>query len=262
VTRIIAICNQKGGVGKTTTAFHLACAGVRAGLRVLLVDNDPQGNLTSVATHDRVDHDQAGLADVLSDRTHATIRDVVVTGVWAGLDVVPTTGDALAAARDELVVGGVGRESRMRIALAQITDDYDLVLIDCAPSLDQLTVNALTAATSVLIVTEPTLFSENGLAQLLTTIDTVRQYCNHQLAIAGVLVNNYQATTTASRERLDELREAAAQNSLTILDAIVPRRVVISNTVESATALDEWGGRTATELAQAYAEHLTFIMGR
>src|SRR5680860_1683307 len=109
-----ALCNQKGGVGKSTTTFHLARAGVLAGRRVLVVDGDPQGNLTSVAAAEPVEEDRAGLADALSARADETIRDVIVTGIWPGLDVVPTTGETLGYVRDELVIAGAGREGRLR----------------------------------------------------------------------------------------------------------------------------------------------------
>ena len=128
------------GVGKSTTTFHLARAAVLRGQRVLVVDNDPQGNLTAGAAAESVEEDQAGLADALSSRAPETIRDVIVRGVWPGLDVVPTSGVTLGYVRDELVIAGAGREGRLREALATVAADYDLILIDCAPSrfLDEL----------------------------------------------------------------------------------------------------------------------------
>ena len=116
--RILALCNQKGGVGKSTTLFQLARVAVLAGRRVLAVDNDPQGNLTSNITAEEVDAEQAGLADVLSTRADDTMRDVIVPGLWPGLDVVPTSGASLGNVRDELVIAGAGREVRLREALA------------------------------------------------------------------------------------------------------------------------------------------------
>lgn len=259
--RILALCNQKGGVGKSTTTFHLARAAVRAGRRVLVVDNDPQGNLTSIAAAEAVDEDQAGLADALSSRAPETIRDVIVPGVWPGLDVVPTSGVTLGYVRDELVIAGAGREGRLRQALAQVAEDYDLVLIDCAPSLDQLTINGLTAADAVVVVTESKLFSANGLSQLLDTIDNVRQYYNPQLTVAGVIVNKHEEQTVSGRTWLDELGQAAEGRGLRLLAPVVPKRVVISDAAEAARGLDEWGSAEAAALGAIYTDHLTAIEG-
>lgn len=258
---IVALCNQKGGVGKSTTTFQLARAAVLRGRRVLVVDNDPQGNLTSVAAGEPVDNDQAGLADALSSRAPETLRDVIVAGVWPGLDVVPTSGATLGTVRDELVVAGAGREGRLRESLAEVAGDYDLILIDCAPSLDQLTINGLTAAAAVVVVTHSKLFSSNGLAQLLDTINNVRQYYNPDLRVAGVIVNQHEDRTVSGQTWLEELRNASPTRGLTVISPPIPKRVVISDATEAARGLDEWGSAEATGLAAIYADHLTAIEG-
>lgn len=257
--RIYALCNQKGGVGKSTTAFHLARAAVLRGDRVLLVDNDPQGNLTSATAAEPVDDDQAGLADVLSSRAPETIRDVIVPGIWPGLDLVPTVGMTLGTVRDELVIAGAGREGRLREALAAVVDDYDLILIDCAPSLDQLTINGLTAAGGVIVVTQSKLWSANGLAQLLDTVGSVRQYYNPGLQVAGILVNQHESRTRAGRYWLDDLTEAAEQRSLRVLSPPIPKRVAISDATEVAQGLDQLGNSEDTALAALYADHLATL---
>lgn len=259
--RIIALCNQKGGVGKSTTTFHLARAAVLRGRRVLVVDNDPQGNLTSVAAAEPVGEDQAGLADALSSRASETIRDVIVPGVWPGLDVVPTSGATLGYVRDELVIAGAGREGRLREALSAVADDYDLILIDCAPSLDQLTINGLTAAESVVVVTHSKLFSANGLAQLLDTIDNVRGYYNPTLRVAGVIINQHEERTVSGQTWLEELQAAAESRGLSVLSPPIPKRVVISDATEAARGLDEWGTTEANTLGAIYTDHLTAIEG-
>ncbi len=260
--QILALCNQKGGVGKTTTAFHFARAAIRDGRRVLLVDNDPQGNLTAVAAAEPVDVDQAGLADALSSRAPETIQDVIVPGVWPGLDLVPTSGATLGTVRDELIVAGAGRERRLSATLEPIEDAYDLVLIDCAPSLDQLTINGLAAAHGVVVVTHTKLFSANGLAQLLGSIEDVKRYYNPRLRGAGVLVNQHEAATVSGSTWLDELRAAAGERGLDLLDPPIPKRVVISDATEAARGLDEWGGPEAAALGDLYASHLSTIEGK
>ena len=258
---VYALCNQKGGVGKSTTAFQLARAAVLRGLRVLVVDADPQGNLTAVAAAEPVGDDQVGLADALSERTPETTRDVIVPGVWDRLDVVPTSGVTLGHVRDELVIAGAGREARLRAALGQVAGDYDVILIDCAPSLDQLTVNALTAAGGAVVVTHSKLFSANGLAQLLDTIETVRGHYNPALRVPGVIVNQHEERTVSGKTWLEELNAAAEARGLRILLPPIPKRVVISDATEAARGLDEWGNSEATALAEIYAEHLATIEG-
>ncbi|MGJ9414416.1 ParA family protein [Aeromicrobium sp. CF4.19] len=257
--RIFALCNQKGGVGKSTTTFHLARAAVLQGRRVLVVDLDPQGNLTSVAAREAVEEDQAGLADALSTRAPEGIADVIVPGLWDGLDVVPTSGVTLGSVRDELVIAGAGREGRLVEALSKVADNYDLILIDCAPSLDQLTINGLTAAHGVVVVTHSKLWSANGLAQLLATIESVRDYYNPKLGVAGIIINQHEEQTVSGRSWLEELRTAAEGRGLRVLDPLIPKRVVIADATEAARGLDEWGSAEATALGEIYAKHLSSI---
>lgn len=189
------------------------------------------------------------------------MRDVIVPGIWPGLDVVPTSGRTLGHVRDELVIAGVGREARMREALAPVIDDYDLILIDSAPSLDQLTINALSDADAVVVVTHTKKWSLDGLGQLLDTVESVRAYSNPALRVAGVIVNQHEDRTVAGAQWLDALREAAEGRGLRIIGQPIPKRVVIADATEAARGLDEWGSAEATALGAIYAEHLTEIEG-
>lgn len=258
--QIVALCNQKGGVGKTTTCFQLARAAVRAGKRVLAIDNDPQGNLSAVAAKVPPGDTQAGLADALSVHSNDQLSDVVVAGVWPGLDLVPTSGSALGAVRDELVISGAGREQRLAQALAGFCDGYDLVLIDCAPSLDQLTINGLCAADSALVVTHSKLWSANGLAQLLDTLSAVRAYYNPSLEVAGIVVNQHEENTISGKNWLGQLQAAADQRGIEILNPPIPKRVVIADATEAAIGLDEWGSKEAAELADIYVNYFNQIV--
>jgi chromosome partitioning protein len=254
--KTIAICNQKGGVGKSTTTFHLARAGVRKCLRVLVIDMDPQGNITASIARDTQPEDAPGVADALSQRTRDTLVDVIVPTVWEGADLAPTTGEALAFVRDELVIAGAGREGRLRQALAGLEDSYDLVLIDCPPSLDQLTINALTAADGVLIVTQSKLWSSQGLAHLLGTLASVQTYYNPGLLPLGIVVNLHENATVSGARWLAELTAAASTQGIPVFTPPIPKRVLISDAVEASRGLDEWPGADVDDLIHVYDHYL------
>lgn len=255
----ISLCNQKGGVGKSTTTYHLARAAVLEGLRVIVVDLDPQGNITSSLAKHPVDEDTAGLADVLSNRTKLPVSEVTVPGLWDGVDLVPTTGEALPVVRDELVVAGAGRESRLRAALSPIASNYDVCLIDCPPSLDQLTINGLTATDITLIVTHSKLWSANGLARLLSSIDQIRTYYNPTLTIGGIIINQHEARTTSGGHWISELTHEVEQRGLTIFNPPIPKRVAIADSVEASQPLEQWPTQEAAQLADIYTQYLHAI---
>ncbi|WP_307818144.1 ParA family protein [Janibacter endophyticus] len=194
--RIIAMCNQKGGVGKTTTTINLGAALVELGRKVLLVDFDPQGALSvglGVPTHQL----DVTIYNLLVERGH-DIREVIQhTGV-EGLDVVPANID-LSAAEVQLV-GEVAREQILARVLRPVLDEYDAILIDCQPSLGLLTVNALTAAHGVIIPLETEYFAMRGVALLVETIEKIQDRLNPRLEIDGILATMYDGRTLHSRE--------------------------------------------------------------
>lgn len=259
MTNVIAVFNQKGGVGKTTTTFHLARAAVNAGLNVLAIDLDPQGSLTDVLAKSSVPDSAVGLADVLSVRTAEKLQDVLVETVWDRVDLVPTSGSALSAIREELVVSGAGRENRLKAALAPIIDHYDLVLIDCPPSLDQLAINGLVAAQAVLVITHSGLFSINGLSDLLDTVKSVQTYYNHDLVIKGIVVNQHEALTIRGKAWLEALQRSAVDLGLPLLTPPVPKRTVIADCLESSTGLDTWNTPDSRELAALYTGYINTL---
>ncbi|MDH5643869.1 MAG: AAA family ATPase [Gemmatimonadota bacterium] len=218
---VVAVANQKGGVGKTTTAVNLTASLVAAERKTLLIDADPQGNATSGSGLDRSTVDGSLYDAMMGDRT---LESVVMSGInIPGFDVVPATQD-LVGAEIELV-NRSGREYAMREALAPVRDKYDFVLIDCPPSLGLLTLNMLTAADAVLIPIQCEYYALEGLSQLLNTIRLVQQNFNPALAIRGVVLTMYDARLNLSRQVATEAREYFGGK---VFETVVPRNVRIA----------------------------------
>ena len=221
MSRIIAIANQKGGVGKTTTAINLGACLAVAEKKTLVVDTDPQGNATSGLGIDK-DEVERSIYDVLTD--DASLADVIVPGVhFPYLDVVPATRD-LVGAEVELV-SRRNRETILRKAMAAVKDRYDYVLIDCPPSLGLLTLNTLAAADSVLIPIQCEFYALEGLSQLLNTVTVVQKNLNPQLQIEGVLLTMYDGRLNLSRQVADEAKEYFGPK---VYRTTIPRNVRIA----------------------------------
>lgn len=203
MTRVIAIANQKGGVGKTTTAINLAGALSEQGYRVLCIDMDPQANL-SAGLGVNLNSVERSMADVLTDG-RATIDEVVIPTETPGVDVAPAHID-LASTEGELFTA-IGREMILRDALeGQIEGRWDFALIDCPPNLGLLTVNALVASNSVIIPVQTQYYAMKGLNNLVKVINTIRLKLNRDLRILGLLPTFYDGRTNLARDMLDELR--------------------------------------------------------
>jgi chromosome partitioning protein len=218
LSRVVAIANQKGGVGKTTTAVNLAASLAAAERRTLLIDGDPQGNATS-----GIGIDRHALRESLYD---AMMGDAAITQVirrevnFPLLDVVPATQD-LVGAEIELV-GRRGRESVLRRAIEPVRDQYDFVLIDCPPSLGLITLNMLAAADAVLIPIQCEYYALEGLSQLLNTIKVVQQNFNPSLAIDGVLLTMFDSRLNLSRQVAAEAQEYFGAK---VFRSVIPRNV-------------------------------------
>ncbi|HEY0186131.1 MAG TPA: AAA family ATPase [Cellulomonas sp.] len=216
--RVIAMCNQKGGVGKTTTTINLAAALAEYGRRVLIVDFDPQGAASvglGISPHEL----DRTVYDLLVDR-RAEIGELIRATEVPGLDVLPANID-LSAAEVQLV-SEVARESILARVLRPVMDDYDVVLIDCQPSLGLLTVNALTAAHGVLIPLECEFFALRGVALLVETIEKVRDRLNPRLEVDGILATMYDPRTLHAREVVARVYEAFGD---TLLHTVIGRTV-------------------------------------
>ncbi|OLO17573.1 sporulation initiation inhibitor Soj, partial [Bacillus licheniformis] len=218
--KIIAITNQKGGVGKTTTSVNLGACLAYIGKRVLLVDIDPQGNATSGIGVEKADVDQC-VYDILVD--DADVKDVIKTTSVENLDVIPAT-IQLAGAEIELVPT-ISREVRLKRALESVKQNYDFMIIDCPPSLGLLTINALTASDSVVIPVQCEYYALEGLSQLLNSVRLVQKHLNTDLMIDGVLLTMLDARTNLGIQVIEEVKKYFRDK---VYKTVIPRNVRLS----------------------------------
>jgi chromosome partitioning protein len=237
---VIAVANQKGGVAKTTTVHALGDGLVAQGRRVLMVDLDPQASLTWAAGID-TEALELSLHDVLLHR--ADVSDVLVKA--GDLHVVPSSIDVAGAEMHLLTK--TGREYVLRRALEPVLADYDLVLIDCPPSLGILTINGLTAATDVLVPLQCEALSQRGVGQLLETIDDVRSYTNSRLRVMGVVATMYDGRTKLAHQVVDEVRQ---QYDLDVLDPPIPKSVRVAEAPAAGRSV--LGHAPSSKSAEAY----------
>lgn len=220
VGKIIAIANQKGGVGKTTTSVNLSACLAHLGKKVLLIDSDPQGNATSGVGVNKGDVQDCIYNMLIDD---VPVSDVILPTEIENLEIVPAT-ISLAGAEIELV-STISREVRMKHAIQDIKDDYDYVIIDCPPSLGLLTLNALTASDSIIIPVQCEYYALEGLSQLLSTIRLVQKHLNEALYIDGVLLTMFDARTNLGIQVIEEVKKYFQDKVYT---TIIPRNVRLS----------------------------------
>ena len=251
--RVVAIANQKGGVAKTTTAVNLSACLAASGRKVLLVDTDPQGNATSGVGVDR-DQLELSIYDLLLGE--AETEQVITKLEFDNLDLIPAN-ISLAGAEIELV-GMENRENRLRTALQVVKDKYDFVFIDCPPSLGLLTINALTAADSVLIPIQCEYYALEGVGQLLQTVNLVQQRLNPHLELEGILLTMFDARTNLAIQVVDEVKNYFGDK---VFSTIIPRNVRLSEAPSHGKPVVAYDPRSRgallyQELAQEVLERL------
>lgn len=252
ITRIIAIANQKGGVAKTTTAINLSACLAELGKQVLLIDLDPQGNATSglgVAKHKLT----RCIYDVLIN--DVPIEQVILKTEQANLKIVPARIE-LAGGEIELV-SQFSREGKLKIALENIMGDYDFIFIDCPPSLGVLTLNALTAATDIIIPIQCEYYALEGLTLLMNTLERVRKYLNPKLNIMGALMTMFDARTNLAIQVVDEVKKYFPQK---VFKTIISRNVRLSEAPSHGKAINTYDSRSRG--AEVYRELAKEVLER
>ena len=248
--KVIAVVNQKGGVGKTTTAVNLSACMADGGTDVLLVDIDPQGNASSGVGVDKLSTGKCVYDAIINDEP---IENLVLNTSVEHLQVVPAT-IQLAGAEIELV-STMSREMRLRKALERIRENYAYVVIDCPPSLGLLTLNALTAADSVIVPIQCEYYALEGLSQLLNTIQLVRRHLNPSLALEGVVLTMYDSRTNLSQQVAEEVRKFFSDK---VYETVIPRNIRLSEAPSHGVPIITYDERSKG--AEAYRELAKEVM--
>lgn len=251
---IIAIANQKGGVGKTTTAINLSSCLAKLGKKVLLIDIDSQGNACSGLGLNK-EENQAGIYEVLIEKK--PIEETIVSTEY-GVDIVPVSSDFSGAGVKLLEMPR--RDARLKESLASISHKYDFVFIDSPPSLDIMTLNALVAAESVLIPLQCEYFALEGLAQLLKTVNLIQKKLNPQLKIEGVLLTMYDSRTNLANQIVDEAKSYFNEK---VYRSVIPRNVKLSEAPSFGQPINYYdksslGSKTYKKLAEEILKQYKF----
>lgn len=235
--RIIAIANQKGGVGKTTTAINLSACLAEKGKKVLAIDMDPQGNMTSGLGVDKDSVEKTVYGLIIGE---AQIEEIICKEVLENLDVLPTNID-LSAAEIELI-GIENKEYIIKNEVEKVKENYDFIIIDCPPSLSMLTINAMTTADSVLVPIQCEYYALEGLSQLIHTIELVKERLNSNLEIEGVVFTMYDARTNLSLQVVENVKDNLNQN---IYKTIIPRNIRLAEAPSYGMPINQYDPKSS-----------------
>ena len=235
--RIIAIANQKGGVGKTTTAINLSACLAEKGQKVLAIDMDPQGNMSSGLGLDKDSIDKTIYDMIIGEND---IEEVIDRGTIENLDMLPSNVD-LSAVEIELIDVD-NKEFVVKDAIQKVKDNYDFIIIDCPPSLSLLTINAMTTADSVLVPIQCEYYALEGLSQLIHTVELVKERLNSNLEIEGVVFTMYDARTNLSLQVVENVKDNLQQN---IYKTIIPRNIRLAEAPSYGTPINQYDPKSA-----------------
>lgn len=252
MNRVIAIANQKGGVGKTTTTINLAAAIADKGHKVLILDLDPQGNTTSGLGVEKQELEKTAYQVLIGE---CDIADTILKNVHENVDLIPSNVD-LAAAEVELV-DLENQQFVLKQEMEKVRDGYEYVLIDCPPSLSMLTVNAMTAATTVLIPIQCEYYALEGLSQLMQTIDLVKENLNPDLRIEGMVFTMYDARTNLSMQVVENVRANITEH---VYNTIIPRNIRLAEAPSHGLPINQYEPKSSG--AEAYRMLADEIIGR
>ena len=235
--RIIAVANQKGGVGKTTTSINLSACLAEAGQKVLVVDVDPQGNTTSGLGVDKNNVENTIYEMMLGE---CTVEESIIKDVLENLDVMPSNVNLAGAEID--LIGVDEREYILQKAMEKVRDNYDFIIVDCPPSLSMLTVNAMTASDTVLVPIQCEYYALEGLSQLIHTINLVKQRLNPDLEMEGVVFTMYDARTNLSLQVVENVKENLKQK---IYKTIIPRNIRLAEAPSHGVPINLYDPKSA-----------------